>query len=695
MRQMELRRARRNEREARDRFVNFSQTTSDAIVCANGLEEVTFWNPAAEKLFGHPSQDALGKPIQSVIPFNLPTASEAVAGQMFDRHCGDDISVELSVARWDENGQPCLGVVARDVSARREAEEGLIASEHRFELLVSSITDYAVYMLDPDGVVSNWNPGAQRFKGYASEEIIGKNFECFYTKEDRDAGRPKRALEISRNEGHYEEEGLRVRKDGSCFWANVVIDPIRNDAGTLIGYAKITRDVTDKRLHEQHLNYLAHYDTLTGLANRFNFRKKLDEAVEAGSPITVLMLDLDDFTDVNDTLGHAAGDTILNEAADRIQHCQGEGATIGRIGGDEFAVILTKLADPIVASKKCEHLKDAFNVPFSVEGQDINLGLSIGIAIAPNHGNSAEELLSNADLALYRAKAGGHNRHCLFEPIMRHTALAQRKCQQELRRAVADGELELFYQPQIYLPERRIVGAEALLRWRHPERGLLSPNAFLSVLERGSLVHKVGKWIIHTACEHAATVRRLGLENFYVGVNLFGAQFRDDDLLSTVVEALRIHDLPPDAIELEITENVILKHDEKMLPALQELRQLGISIAFDDYGTGYASLSQLKRYPLTRLKIDQSFIRNLCSNAGDVAVVGAILHLAEVFELDVVAEGIEDEMQDEALRKLGCTLGQGYFYARPMPAGQFIETIKGQTRKSQDGGGLVAGMNFT
>ena len=577
--------------------------------------------------------------------------------------------------------QPAMAIAApksRNATSVSEAKRGLIDNQRQFRLLVESVDDYAIYMLDPDGVVASWNPGVQRIKGYTRADVVGQPFDLFFTEEDRIAGLPQRTLQRALAEGRCEVEGWRRRKDGSRFWANAVIDTIRDGRGALLGFAKVTRDMSDRRRYEEHLYRLAHFDPLTELPNREALRTALREALNAEPPVTVLMLDLDGFKEINDTLGHAAGDAILKAAAQRLRTCIGTKGMVGRLGGDEFAVVLPRLADPMIAASTCEELIDAFSAPIAWEDQDSYLGLSIGACMGPRHGDTAEELLASADLALYRAKAEGRHGYSLFQLSFRQAVIARRTCELELRRAVAEGELELHYQPQIQLVDRLIMGAEALLRWRHPQHGLLAPGAFLHVLESGTLAVTVGDWVIRMACAYAANMRGLGFAGFSVGVNLFGAQFRNDSLVSIVTDALHTHALPPDALELEITENIILRHDEAMIAPLRELRALGVAIAFDDYGTGYASLSLLKRFPLTRLKIDRSFVRNLGSDPGDAALIRSILYLAENFGLEATAEGIETELQESLLRDLGCRFGQGFLYGRPMPAPQMLELLTRQ-----------------
>jgi diguanylate cyclase (GGDEF)-like protein/PAS domain S-box-containing protein len=563
-------------------------------------------------------------------------------------------------------------IYRRIVVQQREAAR-LSSAEHSFRLLVEGITAYAIYMLDPHGVVSNWNSGAQRIKGYAADEIVGRHFSCFYTSEDRIAALPSRGLEVAAGLGRYEAEGWRVRKDGSHFWASVVIDAIRDEKGTLIGFAKVTRDITDRRRYDQRLHRLAHFDTLTELPGRHVLLTDLKEALQQDTPTTFLAIKLNGFKDINNTLGHSAGDAIMKTAGERIHVLLTGKGRAGSLSGDEFGVVAVNLWDPLKVAALSHQLIETLTSPFAWEDQQIYLNPSIGIAISPEHGTSAQELTANADLALYRTKAEGQS-YSFFQPDMRQAAMRRRACERELRRAVAQGELELFYQPQVSLLDRRIVGAEALLRWRHPERGVLAPGAFLSVLESCPLAAIVGAWAIDKACKVAATARQT-CPGFRVCVNLFGAQFRNGDLISTVEKALADHQLTADALELEITENIMLQYDDAMIPPLRELRSRGVGIAFDDYGTGYASLSLLKRYPLTRLKIDQSIVRNVIEDAEDAAVVQAVLYLGRSFEFDVIAEGVETEAHETRLREYGCKEAQGYFYGRPVPVEQMFAAL--------------------
>ena len=559
----------------------------------------------------------------------------------------------------------------------RRTKRSLAQSEERFRLLVNSITDYAIYMLDPEGKVTSWNAGAERLKGYRGEEVTGEHIDRFYTADERKAGVPSRSLQIALAEGRYEAEGWQVRKDGSRFWAEILIKPVCDTIGDVVGFAKVTRDITERHEHRCQLEQLALYDPLTGLPNRVLLRSKIEAAFAQGENVSVLLLDLDGFKDVNDTLGHEAGDLLLSAAAARISSVVKSPATVGRMGGDEFAVVLPTLMDPMQVSALCQRVLDAFRAPFELNGDDIYMALSIGVSCSLEalSESTSGAILSDADIALYVAKEEGRGGYCFYQPRMRQAILYRRACESDLRNAVADGELELFYQPQVRLDDRSILGAEALLRWHHPDRGILSPGAFLSVLERSSLAGNVGQWVIRTDCHHAAEVRASGYADYRVAVNLFAVQFRTGDLFDIVKEALSSAALPPEALELEITENILLRQDVGILSVLEKLRVLGVGIAFDDYGTGYASLSLLKRYPLTTLKIDQSFVRELSVSASDVAVVRAILYLGRSFDLNIIAEGIETSQQEADLIRLGCKSGQGCLYDRPMPSEALIRKL--------------------
>jgi len=438
----------------------------------------------------------------------------------------------------------------------------------------------------------------------------------------------------------------------------------------------VPRDVMACQDEAKELYRLANFDILTGLANRGRFFRQVEEALAQPLPVAAVMIDLESFKDVNDTLGHAVGDHILQEVAHRLEDSVKDTGIAARIGGDEFAILLYDVTDPQRALEISNAVNDGIAKPITIEGQEIRIAASCGVALAPLHTGNPVELLGNADLALSRAKTNGRGRSLVFEPSLRMEAATRRLYGMEIHRAVKEGEFLLVYQPQIRLSDGALTGAEALIRWRHPIRGLLAPAAFLPALERGPLAATVGSWVLDEACAQAALWRRYGMESFRMGVNLFGAQLRGSDFATEVIDTLEKHGLPPSCLELEITENVVLDHDDAVLEKLRDLRAHGIGIAFDDFGTGYASLSLLKRYPLTRIKIDRSFVDGMLVSEKDASVVRAILDIARAFDLETIAEGIETEPQRDSLLRQGCDEGQGYLIGKPMLAPHFAETFK-------------------
>jgi diguanylate cyclase (GGDEF)-like protein len=433
----------------------------------------------------------------------------------------------------------------------------------------------------------------------------------------------------------------------------------------------VRRYISERDAQEAKLVKLTQRDSLTGLFNRDVLRARLADLTATQQAACLLIIDLDGFKFVNDTLGHSAGDEVLRIVASRLLRAAREPDTASRIGGDEFALLLTHTADPMAALAVADRLLMEITQPVQFDALPINIGASIGIAISPLHSTDAGQLFAYADLALYQAKAEG--RHCarLFHAGLRAVAEGKVLRDTELHQALEYGEFELFYQPQIRLADGGLAGAEALLRWRHPIQGLLAPEHFLPALEIGRLSARVGAWVIETACAQAALWRVALDPDFRMGVNLFGSQFRAGNLVEWVQAALAKTGLPPGALEIEITENIILRHEDEMIRPLWQLRDMGVGIAFDDYGTGFASLSMLTRYPVSRLKIDRAFTMAICESHADAAIVRYIIGLGATLGIAITAEGIETGEQAASLLRDGCEEGQGYYFGKPMAASDF------------------------
>ena len=405
----------------------------------------------------------------------------------------------------------------------------------------------------------------------------------------------------------------RMRKDGSLVDVKIAAAPMYNLDGMVRGVAWAVEDITHRKRAEEQLTRLAHYDPLTALPNRLSLQKELGRLLAGDAdkrPTSIALFDLDRFKDVNDTLGHSIGDQLLIEIGQRLIEVtkdRGEICQVFRLGGDEFVVIVPNCGDPRVIGEIADAILKRLGKPFKINDQTLHLGGSAGIAIAPNDGANVDELISNADLALYQAKSDGGRTYRFFQRMLRAKAQARRELDLELRRAFEKNEFELYFQPQIQLADHAVVGAEALLRWRHPERGILAPGAFIETLAESSISPDVGRWIIHTACEQTSAWRAMGLPLGRIAVNLFPPQLNEEALLNNIEDALRETDLPAEVLELEITENVALNYENAAEP-LEKLREKGIKLAFDDFGTGYASLSYLTRFPVSRIKIDRSFV---------------------------------------------------------------------------------------
>jgi diguanylate cyclase (GGDEF)-like protein/PAS domain S-box-containing protein len=588
---------------------------------------------------------------------------------------------------FDEQGQPkyLLGV-SEDITDRKRLEE----SERQVRETLAAVVDaspVAIICLAADRTVFVWSRAAEQMFGYTAEETIGQPYKLVPEGHEAEfnnlferafAGETLRDIYVQRR-----------RKDGSLVDVSFAAAAMYDSDGVR-GVAYALADITERKKDEERLKYLAHYDQLTELPNRASLQRDLNDVIGPSaeacrSPTAIAIFDLDEFKDINDTLGHSVGDQLLKEVARRLSSVAERSGRVYRLGGDEFVVVFPQCGDPGKVTAIVTSMLTRLAERFETNGQLLYVRASAGIAIAPVHGANVDDLIANADLALYDAKAAGGRTYRLFFPILRAQAQARRELELELRRAFFDNEFELYFQPQLRLRDGAVVGAEALLRWRHPQRGVLAPGAFIEALTRSPVVHDVGNWILRTACEKAASWRAKGLTPVRIGINLFPAQFRDGALLSDVVAALEQTGLPAEALELEITENIALGHDEALLVPLRALRDKGIGLAFDDFGTGYASLSYLTRYPLSRIKIDQSFVRKISSKSKDTAIIRSIIVMAHNLGLDVVAEGVETAAQAAFLRAEKCDEVQGFLYARPLSSEEFenfLGSVQAASRES-------------
>ncbi|MGE5466760.1 MAG: putative bifunctional diguanylate cyclase/phosphodiesterase, partial [Ignavibacteria bacterium] len=490
-------------------------------------------------------------------------------------------------------------------------------------------------------------------------------------------------------EGHWEGEIWNRRKDGSVFAEWLSISGVRDASGRTTHYLGSFSDISDPRARERKIVELAFYDPLTALPNRRLFMDRLSQAAVAsarsGEFGAVLLLNLDRFKILNDARGYTAGDELLNAVATRLRASLRETDSAARLGGDEFVVLLERLnrdalAAANIAEGIAEKLRSAISMPAVVGGKAHHITPSIGITLFHDPRDDAETLLRQADLALYQAKAAGRDTIRFFSPEMQAAVEARAEMEAGLRRALAEGELELHYQPKVELRRGVMVGAEALIRWNDRSGSLVRPDVFIPLAEETGLIVPIGEWVIETACQQMATWRRAGLPAPRIAVNVSPRQFQQENLAQVVAQALRLNDLEGEALELEVTESAVMGSPEETAAILHELKRLGVRISLDDFGTGYSSLGHLKRFPIDTLKIDRSFVRDITTDPEDAAIAAMIIALAHNLKRTVVAEGVETEAQLKFLQQRRCDEMQGYFFSRPLPAAQFTSLLREQRR---------------
>ncbi|WP_294645546.1 bifunctional diguanylate cyclase/phosphodiesterase [uncultured Aureimonas sp.] len=558
--------------------------------------------------------------------------------------------------------------LAEQIESARETPGGPGASN--FDGIASTSPD-GIVAADAGNTIVAWNAGAERLFGYTAEEAIGRPLDIIVPLGDRTAHRAgvKRVAE----DGPAKLIGRSInlhglRKDGTQIPIELSLSQWMEGGERRFG--AIIRDDSARQRLEESLRGATMLDHLTGLANRASLDRRLAALSEAGRRVTLLLIDLDGFKEVNDTLGHLAGDHVLAEVAARLRSHVVGGQFVARMGGDEFVVLMEDDANPLAGAWLGESLIDAIEQAITIEDAMVSISASIGVACSSGDA-AADSLVGDADLALYKAKRGGRGRTELYTPDLRLKLVEKGLARTELAAAWAGDQFELYYQPQISLRSGRLCGAEALLRWIHPRRGVLAPGAFLPLLEADALAMSVGGWIIDEACRQAAEWRAGPFPDFRIAINLFALQFKSGDIVGEVTRALERHALPPEALELEITENTILKTDERILKQLNRLREIGVGLAFDDFGTGFASLSMLRHYPVTKIKIDRSFVSGADVCERDRAITQALVQMAHGLEIEVIAEGIETVEHHALMLGQGCDMGQGYLYSRPVNARTF------------------------
>lgn len=819
------------------RYRSLLEAAPDAMVVVNQDEEILLLNLQAEKQFGYQRDELVGQKVNSIVPEGFAdrliadgtrTAAVALAQQIGTgielsgrRRDGSEFPIEIMLSLLESAEGILVTAAIRDIttrkleegrlaqveSARQLVEDALRESEEKYRMLLDGVQDYAIFMMDQRGQVLSWNVGAERIKGYTADQIIGHSFSCFFPPEDIERGRPEEVLRIAALNGHHVEHGMRVRKDGSQFLANVTFTALRDRAGNLRGFSEIShdlserkesedkyrglleaapdamvvvnqdgeivllnlqaekqfgyrrdelvgqnvkniipegfaerliadslrtaadalaqqmgtgielsgqrrdgsefpieimlsplesaegilvtaaiRDLTTRKKAEAQIIYSSEHDFLTGLPNRLLLNDRLNQAIRSAErykrKLAVLYLDLDGFKHINDSLGHPAGDKLLQSVAKRLVDCVRRSDIVSRQGGDEFVVLLSEEEHSEDAAVVVRRMLQAVGEPHSVDQHDLHVTSCVGVSVYPNDGLDAETLIKNADTAMYQAKENGNQTYQFFKPAMNVRAVERQGLEEGLGRALERNEFTLHYQPKINLRTGEPNGGEALLRWTHPQRGSVSPAQFIPVAEDCGLILPIGNWVLREACRQAQVWVNAGLPLGTIAVNISAIQLRNKDFLDGVFEILNDTGLDPRFLELELTETVLMRHAESTVSILEALRARGVQIAIDDFGTGYSSLSYLSKFPIDALKIDQSFIRQITTVPDETIIVKAVIGMSRSLKLRVVAEGVETQEQLAFLQAHECDEAQGYYFSRPVPSNQFANMLEASLRKN-------------
>jgi diguanylate cyclase (GGDEF)-like protein/PAS domain S-box-containing protein len=677
-------------RKSEARYRTVLDAAFDAIVTITPEGIVRWFNRGAERIFGHTAEEIIGQPVTLLMPERyrehcltglhryLRTGEARVVGSTIElvglRKDGSEFPIEMSLGESQEDGERLFTGVMRDVTERKEGEKAIKESEERFRSLVQN-TSEIITILEADGTIRYVSPAVERVMGYKPEEQVGINAFASVHPEDREQASNTFA-EILKRPGLHPPLEFRVpHKDGSWRYLEHVVNNLVDDP-SVSGVVITSRDVTGRKALEQQLHHQAFYDPLTGLPNRALFMERLEHAstraTRRNGRVAVLFVDLDNFKVINDSLGHKAGDQLLKAVAERVKSYLRPEDTAARLGGDEFTILVEDVAGVGEGVRIAGSIADVLQPPFTLEEQEVFITASIGIALNNSTQERAENLLRHADLAMYRAKHKGKARCEVFEPSMGTDALERLRLENELRQAVERGEFKVYYQPILKLDTGRIAGAEALVRWEHPRRGLLLPEAFLSVAEDTGLIVQIGEGVLREACYQmrAWQQRYRTLPPLTVSVNLSPRQLFRPEL---VEEILAETEIDPGSLQLEITEGIMTSNGvHSTNNTLRSLKNLNIRLAVDDFGMGYSSLSYLKRFPVDQLKIDRSFIAGSGQDTDgaltDPEIVSAMIDLTHALGLEAVAEGVETADQLAQLRKMKCDLAQGNYLSKPLPS---------------------------
>ncbi len=599
----------------------------------------------------------------------------------------DDDNLGLSAVKAGAQDYLCKGrvdaeLLSRTISyaiERKHFEKTLGESEDRLRSVVDSVRE-VIFHINPVGCFTFLNLAWSRILGFSVDACIEQPLLDFIATEDRAQYQELLDQMLRRERDSFRTE-VRMRKQcGDLCWVEADMTLSLDEQGRIIGTAGTLNDISLRKKDEERLVFMATHDGLTGLPNRNLFEDRLSHAIthaaRASRMVAVIFLDLDQFKMVNDSLGHDQGDILLCIVSGRLQEMVRASDTVARLGGDEFVIVLPNLESEEDAIQIANKIMKSFELPVALRQQEFYMGGSIGIAMFPKDGQNISQLVKNADTAMYRSKELGRKQMCFYSPEMNAKLLERLTLENDLRRALDKNEFEVFYQPKLAISNRRILGFEALLRWRHPVRGLIGPDEIIPMAEASGLILAIGSWVLSTACRQLVAWQNLGYGNLSMAVNLSPRQFWQQNLVEEIAQILVDTGMQPGQLELEITESSVMRNAEETISTLRRLNAMGITLSIDDFGTGYSSLSYLKRFPIHALKVDQSFVRDITLDPDAAAIAQGIIALAHTMNLQVIAEGVESESQVSLLRNWHCNAMQGYLFSRPIPSSAAFAMIQ-------------------
>ncbi|MBF0435995.1 MAG: EAL domain-containing protein [Magnetococcales bacterium] len=695
----------------------------DGVVIINDQGTILKFNAAAENLFEYDAAEVIGRNVSTLMPSPyreehdgyvnryLQTGEARIIGTIREvtglRRNGQTFPLELSVSQFRGKNSTYFTGILHDITLRKKQEEEIIQARDHLEQMVQERTrelqekiaaneranaelhlaakvfenaGEAILITDPDGNILSVNRAYLEITGFDYADVIGQNPRI--AKSDRHEPEFFAAMwNTLKTEGKWRGEIWDRRKDGNIYPKLLTITEVRNQDGVLKNYIGIFNDITDVKETEKKLENLAYYDSLTKLPNRKLFQVSLDHHVETARRSTLMLallfIDLDKFKMINDTLGHGAGDDLLIQVASRLAQSIRKSDMVARLGGDEFTVILTQIANEESVAHLADNIIKVLTAPFILSGHEAAIGASIGISLFPQDGKNTETLIKHADLAMYQAKNAGRGVFRFFMPEMNALAQHMMRLETNLKKAVFKEEFTVYYQAKVDQGHHTIIGMEALVRWRHPEHGLIPPNEFIPMAEDTGLIIPIGLQVLRMACRDTAKLHQAGYGFLKVAVNLSVRQFRQaSDLLQAIRTILAETGLPARALEMEITESMVMGNVEDAIRVMKQIRDLNVSMAMDDFGTGYSSLSHLKKLPLQTIKTDRSFIKDIAHSEEDQAIMGAIISMAKNLNLNVVAEGVETEAQLQFLAERGVHWIQGFYYSKPLPFDDFLQFVR-------------------